>query len=127
MAISYTAGNPSTKDFHVAPGDYKLKVIEAEEDTSKAGNDMIKLKLRIIKSDGGDGPALFDYLVFSESSLWRVDAFLKSCDQHPGEGVKVDIDPTAIIGWECEAKLAVDDYDGKKSNKVAAYLFDEGF
>lgn len=127
MAIQFKAGKPENKTFHVEPGDYKLRVAEAKEDTSKSGNDMIKLTLRVIKDDGTDGSMLFDYLVFTESSRWKVDAFLQSCGKHPGDGQSLDIDVDDMIGWECEATLAVEEFDGKKSNKVVSYIFDEGF
>lgn len=127
MALKYTAGKPDSQSFTVPAGEYKLRVIEADEDTSKSGNDMIKLKLRIVKSDGRDGPAMFDYLVFSDSSFWKIDAFLKAAGEHPGEGEEVSIDCTAIIGWEVQARLTVDTYNGKQSNKVDAYLFDDEF
>lgn len=125
MALSYRAGNPAASSFAVPAGEYTLRVIEAEEDTSKQGNDMLKLKLRVVRDDGRDGPALFDYLVFSENSFWKIDAFLKSAGQHPGEGEEVNIDPEQCIGWEVRAELKVDNYNGKKSNKVESYLFEE--
>jgi hypothetical protein len=125
--ITFTAGKPEAAEFHVEPGDYKLRVLEAIEDTSKSGNDMLKLKLRIVLPDGSDGPALFDYLVFTETSFWKIDHFLKSCGRHPGEGAAVNIDADTLIGWECEASLKVETYEGQKSNKVAAYLWDETF
>ena len=124
---TYTAGKPTIVEFFVPAGDYKLRVIEATDDTSKAGNEMVKLKLRIKLKDGTDGPALFDYLVFNDKCFWKVDAFLKSCGEHPGEGVSVDVDPKTIIGWECEANLSLEEFEGKKSNKVNAYLWDDDF
>ena len=127
MAITFKAGKPASSEFHVEAGDYKLRVVEASEDTSKAGNDMIKLKLRVVRDNGSDGPALFDDLVFSEAAFWKVDTFLKSAGKHPGEGAEVALDPDDMIGWECMATLAVETYDGKKSNKVTAYLFDDEF
>lgn len=127
MAIQFKAGKAEANEFFVPAGDYRLKVVEASEDTSKAGNDMIKLKLRIVKEDGSNGPALFDYLVFSESSRWKVDAFLMSAGQHPGEGEALSLEADDMIGWEVQATLKVESYDGKKGNKVEAYLFDEGF
>ena len=30
-----------------------------------------------------------------------------------------------MIGWECEAELTVETYNGKKSNKVANYVIQE--
>jgi hypothetical protein len=122
---TYTAGKPQSKQFYVEPGVYRFKVIEAKDDTSTKGNDMIELKLRIILKDGSDGPNCFDYLVFTDASFWKVDAFLKSCDAHPGEGVAVDIKAETLIGYEGEARFKVEDYKGNTNNKVEAYLFDE--
>ena len=127
MPITYTAQKPEHTEYHVEPGDYRLRVIEAAEDTSKGGNDMIKLKLRVILPDGSDGPTLFDYLVFTETCFWKIDHFLKSCGRHPGEGAAVSIDAGELTGWECEASLKVETFEGHKSNKVAAYLWNEGF
>lgn len=125
MAIQFKAGKPEASQFFVPEGDYTVRVIEAEQDTSKAGNEMIKLKLRVRMADGSEGPALFDYLVFNEKCFWKVDAFLKACGRHPGEGSKVDIEADDLIGYECYASIVVEKHDGKKSNKVGAYLFDE--
>jgi hypothetical protein len=127
MAIQYKAGKPENTEFHVEPGDYHLRVVAAREDTSKAGNDMIEVKLKVIHEDGSDGPDLLDYLVFNQASFWKVDQFLKSCERHPGEGEHVELDPDEMIGWECEATLKVETYEGKKSNKVSAYLWDDEF
>ena len=123
--IPFKASRPAASEFHVVPGDYQLRVLEAVEDTSKSGNEMIKLKFRILKDDGSDGPILYDYLVFTESSFWKIDHFLKSCGQHPGENEKIELDPDEMIDWLCDATLTVEEYDGRKSNKVIAYLWDE--
>lgn len=126
--MNYTAGKPqASTGTHVPPGEYALRVIEATEDTSKGGNDMIKLKLRVLHDDGTEGPALFDYLVFQDSSLWKIDQFLKSAEQHPGEGVEIDLDVNQMIGWEVRGLLKVEDYKGNKNNKVESYLFEEEF
>jgi hypothetical protein len=124
MPITFKAGNPESKTFTVPAGDYTLRVIEAKEDTSKSGNDMIKLSLAVVKEDGTNGVRLFDYLVFTEASRWKVDAFLQACGKHPGEGKSLDLDCDAMIGWEAEATLAIDKHEGKESNKVAAYKSD---
>ena len=125
MSLQYTAGKPTASQFCVPAGEYSLTVVEAKEDTSKKGNDQIKMVLKVIREDGSDGPKLFDYLVFSENCFWKVDAFLKSCGEHPGEGVQMIFQPMSkMIGWQCRAKLKVETYNGKENNKVDAYLFD---
>lgn len=125
---SYTANKPAQSEFFVPPGDYKLEVVDATEETSKGGNEMIKLKLRVINKDGGKGPSLFDYLVFAPSSFWKIDAFRASCGEDVEEGAEANIEASELIGNVCEATLIVETYDGQKSNKVKSYLFDkEGF
>lgn len=121
----YIAGKPEQKQFYVEPGDYNLRVVEAKDDTSKGGNEMIKLKLKVVNDDGTDGPSLFDYLVFHKDSSWKVDAFLKSADRHPGEGQEYDVSADSLIGLEVRATLKVEKYEGNTNNKVANYLFEE--
>jgi hypothetical protein len=127
---NYKAGTPTAPEYTVPAGDYKLRVVEAKADSSKSGNSMIKLKLRVVKGDGTDGPALFDYLVFADSSFWKIDAFLKSSGKHPGDGEAFPFEPEIddtfpdLIGLEVEASLTVDEYNGRKSNKIGGYLFD---
>lgn len=125
MAFKYRPGNPTASNFSVAPGKYQVRVIDAKEETSKSGNDMIKLHLRTLKEDGTEGPALFDYLVMSETAQWKIDQFLSACETHPGEGVAMELDADAMVGWECEAELSVETYEGKKQNKVVAYVVPE--
>jgi Protein of unknown function (DUF669) len=122
MALTYKSGSPQGPALFVEAGTYKLRVIDATEDTSKSGNDIVKLKLRVIKEDGAKGPALFDYLVLSEAACWKIDQFLAACGEHPGEGIQADLDTKKMIGWECEAELSVENYEGKKSNKVTNYV-----
>jgi hypothetical protein len=127
---NYKAGTPTAPEFTVPAGDYKLRVVEAKADTSKGGNEMIKLKLRTIKDDGTDGPSLYDYLVFADSSFWKIDAFLKSAGKHPGDGQPFPFEPEIddtfpdLVGLEVEASLTVEEYNGRKSNKIGGYLFD---
>jgi len=123
MPINYTAGAPRTNNYPILPaGEYPFRVLDASEALSKSGNKMIKLKIA-----AGDGKTadivLFDYLVFTESSVWKVDAFLKSCGMHPGEGKEATIKADEFIGWEGRVKVVVEDYNGDKQNKVASYTW----
>lgn len=104
-----------------------MRVIDAKEDTSKGGNDMFKLTLRVIHDNGREGPALFDYLVFSESSFWKVDIFLKAVGQNYEEGSSIELHADEMIGLQARARLGVSEFNGKRSNKVEAYLVEESF
>lgn len=127
MAFRFTTGSPEGSSFSVPAGRYALRVIDAEETTSNSGNDMIKLTMRIIKPDGTEGPCTYDYLVMTPGSAWKIDTFLSACGQHPGEGEEINLDPRDMIGWECTADLNLEDFHGKKSNKVTTYLIPNEF
>ena len=127
MALTYTTKAPEAAQFHVPPGDYTLNVMDATEETSKSGNDQIKLKLRVVNEDGTLGVSLYEYLVFSEKALFRIDQFLAACGKHPGPGHDFALDCEEMIGWEFEATLKVEEHNGNKGNKVAAYRFRDEF
>ncbi len=44
-------------------GVYDAEVIEAEDTTSKAGNDMIRVKLKVYRADGSGSTFINDYLL----------------------------------------------------------------
>lgn len=123
---TYTAGTPQSQEFHVKPGEYKFRVVDATEEKSKAGNEQIKLKLKILLPGGKEAHSVFDYLVFTQSCFWRIDAFLKAIDKHPGENQSINVEASDCIGHEGRFRL-VDEkqQDGSLRNKVDTYLFDE--
>ncbi len=125
MAITYKTKAPESAQFHVPPGEYTLNIMDAVEETSKGGNDMIKLKCRVVNEDGTLGVSLYEYLVFSEKALFRIDQFLAACGKHPGPGLDFSLDCEEMIGWEFRATLKVEEHNGSKNNKIAAYLCDE--
>ncbi len=106
----------------VPKGRYKLRVVDAEAHKG----DGVKLTLAVL-NDGQPGTKLFEYLLFRSTTFWKVEHFLKSCGEYGGDGVEVDSDELIddCIGWECEADLKVETYEGRDSNKVAAFIFDE--
>ena len=126
MPIEYSASLPTAGESHVLPpGNYGFRVIEAEEETSKSGNPMIKLKLRLIKG-GKDGSACFDRLVFTPAAHWKIDQFLSSCARNPGPGATVMLDPNDMIGWSGEVKIKqAPDLNGTMRNEVDRYLFED--
>jgi hypothetical protein len=123
--ISYTANAPKPIVPRVLkPGDYPFRILDASEERSKSGNDMIKLKM-MVGHDRESEIGVFDYLVFGGSCDWKIDSFLKCVGLHPGEGQNLDISGTDMIGLEGTVKLKIEEYLGKDSNKVSAYLYDE--
>lgn len=118
---SYTASEPTSRPDYVEPGDYTVEIINAIETISKQGNELIELKLRVAPS----GALLFDNLVFTANAFWKIDAFRASTGEvvTPNEDVEIVADD--LIGRIGRARLVVEEFKGRKRNKVAAWLLPE--
>ena len=115
---TYKSSEPTSRPEFVAAGDYSVEILNAEESISKQGNDMIELKLKIEPS----GALCFDNLVFTPNAFWKIDAFRASTGEKvlPDEEVTIDCD--ALIGRTGRARLVVEEYNGRKRNKVTGWI-----
>ncbi|MBC2592817.1 DUF669 domain-containing protein [Ruficoccus amylovorans] len=118
--MKYTSQNADNLPRFVPNGDYLVTVIEASETLSKAGDEMIKLKLEV----EGHGVYLYDYLVATESSFWKIDTFRKAIGDRVVEGEEVELNASALEGRQGHARLRIEEYQGKKSNKVELWITD---
>lgn len=118
--MKYTSQNADNFPRFVQPGDYLVTIIEASETFSKAGDEMIKLKLEVEEH----GVHLFDYLVATESSFWKIDTFRKATGENVVEGEEVELNAADLEGRQGYARLKVEEYQGKKNNKVELWITD---
>ena len=114
---SYTSSTPQERPDHVEPGDYQVEVIDAIETVSKGGHEMIELKLRT-----SAGSLLFDFLVFIPTAFWKIDAFRAATGEVVTPDQDVEITADHVVGRTGTARLTVEEYNGKKRNKVTAWL-----
>ena len=114
---SYTASTPTERPDHVEPGDYPVEVIDANETVSKTGHEMIELKLKT-----SAGSYLYDFLVFIPNAFWKIDSFRAATGEAVTPGQDVEITADDLIGRTGTVRLIVEEYKGKKRNKVAAWL-----
>jgi hypothetical protein len=114
---SYRSGD-ATRPEYVNAGEYSVEITGAEETVSKNKNDMIELRLKVAP----DGVVLFDHLVFADSSFWKIDAFRASIGEKVVPGEEIEIVADDLIGRTGKVRLIVEDYQGRKRNKVAAWL-----
>ena len=114
---SYTASTPTERPDFVDPGDYQVEVIDAIETVSKTGHEMIELKLRT-----SPGSYLYDFLVFIPNAFWKIDSFRAATGEVVSPEEDVEITADDLIGRTGKARLSVEEYNGKKRNKVTAWL-----
>ena len=115
---SYRSSEPTARPDYVEPGEYEIEVINAEDAVSQKGSEMIELKLRVEPS----GAVFFDHLVFTEKSFWKIDAFRAATGENVTANQDVEIHADDLIGRKGRAKLIVEEFNGRKRNKVAAWL-----
>lgn len=116
--MKYVSQNADNFVPYVPPGDYAVTIVEATETVSQAGSEMIKLRLEV----EGHGTHLFDYLVATESSFWKIDTFRRSIGEKVIEGEEVELCAEKLEGRQGYARLRVEDYQNKKNNKVELWL-----
>ena len=117
IAVVFEGGGGNFREEIYA--EYKANRDEMPEDPfSKAGDEMIKLKLEV----EGHGVCLFDYLVATESSFWKIDTFRKAIGDKVVEGEEVELHAADLEGRQGYARLKVEEYQGKQNNKVDIWL-----
>ena len=115
---SYRSAEPASRPDFVPAGEYSVEVINAEETVSQKGHDMIELKLRVEP----DGPVFYDHLVFTESSFWKIDVFRAAIGESVIANEEIEIVADDLIGRQGRARLVIEEYNGRKHNKVGSWL-----
>lgn len=103
-------------------GVYPARVVKAEEGVSKAGNPMMALSLLCTDEETGRRATVRDYLVLSESTLWKVDQFMGAIGKLPKEGEVVAVLPHLIVGASCYVRLGVERGERRDFNRCEALL-----
>lgn len=104
-------------------GEYDCEVIDAIEETSKSGNDMVHLKLRVHNEDGGT-ILVDDYLVDTPRTAYKV----RHCAEALGllqQYERGELPREAFLGRNGKCKLAVQsDKNGQypDKNTVSDYV-----
>ena len=120
--ISYNAGEEEVTDSFtpLPPGAYDLKIVEAEMTTSKNGDPQAIVNFVVVNGLAHEGKSVkFHRVTFisdDRPGAGIAKAFLKSIGQ-PYKG-QIDVDTDAWVGKVLAADISIDEYNGKKYNKV---------
>lgn len=85
-------------------GWYDAEIISAEDTTSKAGNDMIKLTVKVYPEEGGSR-TVWEYL--TSAAAWKVGAWREAVAKPIPEGAaEVDVTAADFAGQRVHVMLA---------------------
>jgi hypothetical protein len=99
-------------------GVYQFEVKNAKEKLSTNGNEMIELQLAI----EGSSLVVYDNLVFTPKSTWKVDDFRCATGEVLTPGLQVDFTAMDCMGRSGKVELVTEDFDGRSRNKVSRYI-----
>lgn len=106
-------------------GQYSMAIIDAVEGTSKAGNPMAILDVKVIEDVDHQGFDMKHWVVFlpPEAKGANMNVHFRKCIGVPYEGA-VEVNPVKWIGKKFKAKVSVETVQGEKgmyqTNKIKA-------
>lgn len=119
----FTATKPQEpKKIIIPPGEYKARIVSAEESVTSAGDEKIELKIKIILPDGSDGPFVWDNLVFSDKASWKPQECLAALGRTFEENEEVDVNDSDFTGEDVRVILEKGEYNGKERMQVKRYV-----
>jgi hypothetical protein len=118
---SYKQSEPQEELKAWPPGEYQIEIISAEEKLSKAGNDMIVLKCKVIKNGEATGAKITEHLVFTPKAFFKVDQVRAAIGETIIPDEEVDVTPDDFIGKRARVTLGVNP-DDDRWNEINAWL-----
>ena len=115
---------PDDNGLTFAPGIYQVEIQECKntkKDGSrlldKTGTEFWNITLSIITKGPVYGKLVFDNIFFTENLISRAKSIFKAFDFPTKDGLNAD-NPKMMVGRIAYADIIVDDYNGKRQNKV---------
>ena len=108
---SYTQTEPS--NYTIPEGKYKIEVEAAETRISpKTSNEYINCKCRVTLANGSKGPSIYDNLVFSPKSFWKVDQAREAMGFAVVPNEPCTLEPEDLIGKKAVVMVKTDEDSG---------------
>jgi hypothetical protein len=105
---SYTQTAPAS--FTVPDGKYTIEIEHAETKISQPpkNNEYIRMKCRVQMKDGTQGPAVYDNMVFTVKSAWKIDQVREALGASIIPGEPANVEPEDLIGKRATVILKTD-------------------
>lgn len=83
----------------ITPGKHKVEIEGAELKISdRSGNEYIRLKCRVKLPDGTNGATIYDNMVFSPKSAWKIDQVREALGFAIVPHEEVSVEPEDLLG-----------------------------
>lgn len=101
-----------------AEGIHTAKIVEVQENTTQAGDDMLTMAFEVIRGDSKDA-RVYDNFVLTDKALWKLKQLLQAL------GVKCDgkivLDLDRLVGKVCDITVYHEEYNGKLKARIDEY------
>jgi hypothetical protein len=100
-------------------GIYQVRILKAEEKVAKSsGNDMVEMQLAVLKNGRPFGSIIYDRVVLTEDTKWRLDQLMDALDAPENQNVPV----SWLEGQDLYARIGVDETQDDPRNNVKRYM-----
>lgn len=102
-----------------AEGQHTAKIVEVQENTTQAGDDMLTMAFEVIRGDS-KGARVYDNFVLTDKALWKLKQLLQvvgvKCDG------KIALDLDKLVGKICDIAVYHEEYNGKTKARIDEYI-----
>lgn len=105
----------------LAKGEYDAEIVDAEDAVSKSGNEMIKVKLRVM--NGSQNVLIDDYLLAIDSMLYKILHCCECCGLSEAYA-SGELEAHQLKGKNVRVKVKIDEGKGDfpSKNAIADYI-----
>ena len=102
-----------------AEGQHTAKIVEVQENTTQAGDDMLTMVFEVIKGDS-KGARVFDNFVLTDKALWKLKQLLQVVGIKCNGKIALDLDK--LVGKICDIAVYHEEYNGKMKARIDEYI-----
>ncbi len=103
--------------FHIPEGEYRMRLIDLDKDTSKAGNPMWIWTFAVVKGEH-EGAELKTYTALTPAAMWKLTEVLEAL-QVPAADGRAKFKKNDVIGRECTGTVEDNEYQGRVNSSIA--------